>query len=70
MMKKPDLLHVDTNSLKLKVEWKKIGLGMVINGCAHSGGRARKLDSISQRNYSNKLVWGVLVQIVESLKLL
>ena len=36
-MKKPGFLHADTNSLKWKFGWKNIGMGMVINGCAHSG---------------------------------
>ena len=26
VMKKPDILHVDTNSWKLKVDWKILGL--------------------------------------------
>ena len=38
MMKKPDFLHVDTNSLKLNIL-----VSLVINGCAHSGCRILKL---------------------------
>ena len=43
MMKKPDFLHVDTDSWKLKVDQKILGVGMVRNGCGHSGLRALKL---------------------------
>ena len=41
-MKKSDFLHVDANSLKLKVDWKN-WVDLVINGCAHSGHRTLKL---------------------------
>ena len=43
MMKKSDFLHIDTNSLKLKVSEKKIEMGVVINECDHSGCRNLKL---------------------------
>ena len=37
MMEKPDFLHFDTNSWKLKVDQKILELGVVKNGCGHSG---------------------------------
>ena len=49
MMKKPDFLHADTNSIKLKVDWRKLGWVMVDHGhkwptLAPSGRRTLKLD--------------------------
>ena len=32
-MKNPDFLYVDTNSSKLKVDWKVLGVSMVKSGC-------------------------------------
>ena len=42
-MKKSDFLHVDTTSLRLKVDQKILVFGRVRNGCAHSGCRNLKL---------------------------
>ena len=49
------------NFVEIKSWLKNIGIGMVINVCAHSGCRNLKL---------NELVIGVLILIQESLKLL
>ena len=41
MMKKPDFLHVDTET----------GVGLVKNGCGHSGLRILKLAVSQEGNY-------------------
>ena len=42
-MKKPDFLHIDTDSSTLKVGVKDVGVGMDKNGCGHSGLRTLNL---------------------------
>ena len=41
-MKQPDFLHVDTNSQKLKVDKKNLGVDMVRGGCGQPGHRTLK----------------------------
>ena len=43
MMKKPEFLHVDTDSWKLEVDWKILGWAWSKNGCGHSVPRTLKL---------------------------
>ena len=55
--------------MKIKSWLKNIGVGMVKNGCGYSGLRTLKL-AVSQNKIWNKLVFGVLIKIQESQKLL
>ena len=52
-MKKPDFLHFDTDSLKLKVGVKDIGVGMVKKRCGHSGLRTLNL-TVSQEEINGR----------------
>ena len=69
MTKKPDFLHVDTDSWKLKVILKKTGVRLVKNGCGHSGLRILKLAVSQEGNYGINWFWCV-DEILESKKLL
>ena len=42
-IKKPDFLHVDTDSWETEVYYKNIGLDIIGNGCGHSVLKALKV---------------------------
>ena len=54
-MKKPDFLHVDTDSWKTEIEWKILGWAWWKNGCGHSVLRTLKLavcqEKMNERNW-------------------
>ena len=59
-MKKPDFLHVDTDSQKLKKSWlKNIGVGVVKNRCGHSGLSTLKLFLYQEGINGKSDLWGV-----------
>ena len=47
-MKWLDFLHVDTNSLNIKIDQKYFWVDMVGNGCGLSGHKILKLAAISR----------------------
>ena len=55
IMKKPDFLHVDSDSWKLEVDWKRFGVGMLKIGCDQSVLWTQKL-ALCQRGM-NELNW-------------
>ena len=55
--------------MEIKSWLKKIGVGMVKNGCDNSGLKTLKL-TVSQKGINGKLLFGVLIKIQESQKLL
>ena len=65
-MKKPDFLHIDTNSWKLKFDWNILGEGLSKMSVATLGSQDSKTGCISVRNERKKLIYGVLIQIQES----
>ena len=65
-IKWPDFLHVDRNSLKLKSQSKTFWAGIVKNVCGQSGHGTLKLTIYEKKQ--NKLIFYILVQIQENLK--
>ena len=65
-MKKPDFLHADTDSWKIEIDWHGHGQKRVWPLCSQDS----KIGCMSRKNERNKLVFGVLIQIHESKKLL
>ena len=59
-------MHVDRNSLKLKSQSKTFWAGIVKNVCGQSGHGTLKLTIYEKKQ--NKLIFYILVQIQENLK--
>ena len=69
MMKKPDFLHVDTDPWKLKMDqkilgwaWSKMGLATLVSGLQNW--------LYLKKELLNKLIFGMLIKIQKSQKLL